>query len=71
MAVLNERIREPDDENRPEHDGRWRLEPWRPVRGKKPKPSGGIGGAGVREPREPSPHSGAASAARRTRTSSE
>ncbi len=71
LGFVDERIREPDDVKRPEHDGRWRLHPWRPVRGRKPKPSGGLGGAGVREPRDPSPRSGAASAARRAHPSSD
>ena len=61
---MRDRGCETDDERRPEHDGRWRLDPWRPVRGRKPKPAGGNGAAGVREPRDPSPRSGSAGAAR-------
>jgi hypothetical protein len=35
----------------PEHAGRWPIHPWRSTTGNKPKPTGGIGGGGVREPR--------------------
>src|SRR4051812_48936696 len=38
---------EPKKAQPPEHDGRWRRHPWRKSGGRKPAPSGGVGGAGV------------------------